>query len=222
MHNWRRYYRDGKSIDRIWCVCRNITRPDEKGRVVHTARISQGRVVWPKSEEDFPPYNESNYDFSLRVGTMEIPEKITIVDGYYFTDGGSIVLLVEEPDKTRHQITLGQHLFLEMFDPNLLPGRLYWDHLLVPVRSAMEAEVIDLLRSGEIIPDEPLERESGEGSTGDGPVVVVGDDLKEYYAKVADGKNEVIRHLIEKVVGFVGSREYVRIARKIEKKTGRI
>jgi len=155
---------------------------------------------------------------SLGVGLMEIPEKLTIVDGFYFTDGGSIVLIAEESNSTRHQITLAQHRFLEIFDPNLLPGRLYFNHLMVPVRSEMEVKLIALMQASEIVPVEPPEPEKGEASTGDGPVVVVGDDLKKYYAKVAEGREEVIQHLIESLINFVQSREYVSIDKKIEKK----
>ena len=149
---------------------------------------------------------------------MEIPEKLTIVDGFYFTDGGSIVLIAEEPDSTRHQITLAQHRFLEIYDPNLLPGRLYFNHLMIPVRSEMETKLIALMPASEIVPVEPPESEKGETSTGDGPVVIVGDDLKEYYAKVTEGKEEAIQHLIENLINFVQSREYIRIAKKFEKK----
>ena len=155
---------------------------------------------------------------SLGVGLMEIPEKLTFVDGFYFTDGGSIVLIAEEPDSTRHQITLAQHRFLEIFDPNLLPGRLYFDHLMVPIRSEMEAKLIALIQVSEIHPVEPPELEKNKSSTRDGPVVVVGDDLKEYYAKMSEGMEEVIQHLIENLINFVQSREYVRIARSLKKR----
>lgn len=147
---------------------------------------------------------------------MELPENLTFVDGFYFTDGGSIVLLADAPDGARRQITLGQHRFLEFYDPNVLPGRLYFDHLLVPVRSTMEVEVMALLQTGEIVPGEPPEPEKDKGTTESGPVVIVGDDLKNYYAKVAEGKRETIRHLIQQVIDYVGSREYVRTAKKIQ------
>jgi len=153
---------------------------------------------------------------SLGVGLMEIPEKLKIVEGFYLTDGGSIVLVAEEPDSTRHQITLAQHMFLEIFDPNLLPGRLYFNHLMVPVRSEMEAKLIALIQVSEILPVEQPELEKNKLSTRDGPVVVVGDDLKEYYAKMSEGMEEVIHHLIENLINFVQSREYVRIAKKFE------
>ncbi len=152
---------------------------------------------------------------------MEIPEKLKIVEGFYLTNGGSIVLVAEEPNSTRHQITLAQHMFLEIFDPNLLPGRLYFNHLMVPIRSEMEAKLIALIQVSEIHPVEPPEEEIEKASTGDGPVVVVGDDLKEYYAKMSEGMEEVIRHLIENLINFVQSREYVRIAKKFETKVNR-
>lgn len=146
---------------------------------------------------------------------MEIPEKLAIVEGFYFTDGGSIVLIGEDTDSTRHQITLVQHRFLDTFDPNMTPGRLYFNQQMIPVRSEEEADLISLLEASEIVPDEPPEPEKSEACAGDGLVVVVGDDLKEYYAKVAEGKGEAIQHLIGELLNFVQSREYFRIANKI-------
>jgi hypothetical protein len=105
--------------------------------------------------------------------------------------------------------------------PNLLPGRLYFDHLMVPIRSEMEAKLIALIQVSEILPVEPPELEKNKSSTRDGPVVVVGDDLKEYYAKMSEGMEEVIQHLIENLINFVQSREYVRIAKKFETKVNR-
>ena len=49
-------------------------------------------------------------------------------------------------------------------------------------------------------------------------LVELGDDLKEYYAKMSEGMEEVIHHLIENLINFVQSREYVRIAKKFDKK----
>lgn len=148
---------------------------------------------------------------------MKIPEKITTVECFYLTDGGSIVLVVEQPNGTRHQITLAQHLFLETFDPNRLPGRLYFDHLIVPVRSEMEARLIALLQASEIVPAEPPEPKNNGAPFGDGLGVIVGDDLKEYYAKAAEGKGEALQHLIENLILFVQSSEYVSIAKKFER-----
>ena len=89
---------------------------------------------------------------------------------------------------------------------------------MIPVRSEVEGKLIALLETCEVVPDEPPEPEKSEAQFGDGPVVVVGDDLKKYYAKVAEGKVEAIQHLIDELINFVHSRKYVRIARKIDKK----
>jgi hypothetical protein len=152
-------------------------------------------------------------------GQLEIPEKLTLEEGYYFTDGGSTVLIGTAPDGTKHQITLGQHRFLEVFDPNLIPGRLYFDSQMAPVRSEMEGQVIALLRASEIAADEPPKEENGEAGEASGPTVVVGDDLKEYYAKIVEGKRATIQHLRGELLKFVNSREYVKIAKKMKKKT---
>jgi hypothetical protein len=87
---------------------------------------------------------------------------------------------------------------------------------MVPVRSEMEAKLIALIQVSEILPVEPPESGKNESLTRDGPVVVVGDDLKEYNAKMSEGMEEVIQHLIENLINFVQSREYVRIAKKFE------
>ena len=152
---------------------------------------------------------------------LEIPEKLTFFEGLYFTDGGSTVLIGTAPDGAQHQITLAQHLFLEIFDPNLIPGRLYFDHLMVPVRSEMEEQVIACIQASEIEADEPPKEEPKEPEQASGPTVVVGDDLKEYYAKMAEGKHATIQHLIDELLKFVNSGKYVRIAKKMKKKTGK-
>lgn len=151
---------------------------------------------------------------------MEIPEKLTIVEGFYFTDGGSIVLICEGPDGGRHQITLGQHRIFKGFDPNVIPGRLYFDHLPVTARSEEEGRVIAALETGEIGVDEEPAKEEGDEKESGGPVVIVGDDLKEYYAKMAQGKAETIRHLRNELIKYVQSREYVKLAKKMARKLG--
>ena len=144
----------------------------------------------------------------------DFPDKLTLTEGYYLTDGGTIVLVGEAPDGARHQITLAQSRFLKVYDPNLLPGRLYFNGQMVPVRSSLEEYIITLLKSSQVI-DPPQEPGKPGTPFGDGPVVIVGDDLKEYYAKLAEGQHAVIRHLIEQLVKFVESRKYVRLSKKI-------
>ena len=79
---------------------------------------------------------------------------------------------------------------------------------VVPVRISNEA-------------GEPPQMEPGETVKPSGPTVVVGDDLKEYYAKMAEGKHATIQHLIGELLKFVNSGKYVRIAKKMKKKTGK-
>ncbi|MEK6220733.1 MAG: hypothetical protein N2D54_00615, partial [Chloroflexota bacterium] len=118
----------------------------------------------------------------------------------------------------RRQITLAQHRFLEIFDPNLVPGRLYFDQFTVPVRSEMETKLIALIQGSAVMPSEPPESEKDKEPVKKGPGVIVGDDLNEYHAKMAQGRVEVIQHLIENLLKFVLSDEYIKLAKKMEKK----
>lgn len=149
---------------------------------------------------------------------MKIPAQIRFIASFYLTDGGTIVLIGEDQGDTRHEITLYQSLLLNTIDPNKLPGRLYFNKQLVPVRSEMEQEIIDLLQTAEIIEDPPA-------SPGPGPVfndsrgMTIGDDLKEYAARLAEGRAATIRHLRDRLIARVESQDYLDLAKKIGDQT---
>jgi len=148
---------------------------------------------------------------------MQIPTQITFIECFYLTDGGTSVLIGEELNNSRHEITLYQSLFLDQIDPKKIPGRLYFDHQIIAVRSETETEVLSLLQAGEII-DEPPAPSEANAAFKDSPGMIVGDDLKEYSAKLAEGKGAVIRHLRDQMIARVESIEYLELAQQLGNK----
>lgn len=145
---------------------------------------------------------------------MIIPAQITFTTSFYLTDGGTIVLIGDDLEDTRHEITLYQSLLLNYIDPNKLPGRLYFNKYLVPVRSEMEQKIINLLKTARIADDPPVSPGPAPGLN-DGTGMTVGDDLKEYAAKMAEGRSATIRHLRDLLIARVESQEYLDLSLKL-------
>ena len=80
-----------------------------------------------------------------------LPERITLHDAAFATDGGSTYLWVTDETGREHRVRLVQHAFpARSTSPGEVPGRLYFDGQLVPIRSEFEASVLSLLRSAEV------------------------------------------------------------------------
>ena len=137
---------------------------------------------------------------------MDIPEQLVIVQAAYASDGGSVWLGARDPAGASLSVVLWQHLFLEQPDPKRLPGRLYVDGVLVPVRSEAERRLLAALREA------PLELPSPREVPPRGPGMIVGRDLQEYQAKIREGPEAATRHLVEQLITFVESEDYVALA----------
>ncbi len=46
----------------------------------------------------------------------------------------------------------------------------------------------------------------------DQPGMIVGDDIKDYYARIAEGPEAALRHLVKELIDYVESAEYVNYA----------
>jgi hypothetical protein len=141
---------------------------------------------------------------------MQIPTALTITDGAYSLDGGSVSLLGNEPDGTIHSILLPQHFFLEDFSPDEIPGQLYWDGEPVPVRSNAEYQLILVLENAVI---------AGESNQPGPPrsknLIIWGDDIEEYMAAISESPVAAMEWLVRRVIDFVRSEEYTIVAHKI-------
>jgi len=122
---------------------------------------------------------------------MELPAHLTLNYFTYALDGGTTVLQGIDESGLLHEVTLVQHIF-----PNgnteEIPGRLYFDNVLISMRSELEARILSLLHNAEVRYDGPLP-EDFEGSP-----------------------EENIREMLNEVVSFVESGTYLRFAELVE------
>lgn len=141
------------------------------------------------------------------------PTRLTLRQCAYALDGGTICLLATDGGGREHTIVLTQHAFPRT-DPSTghLPGRLYFDGELVPLRSEFESNVVSLLRAAEIWYD-------GNPARGGEPIelspnaLVLGDDIREV---LTQGPEDNIRTLASRVVRFVESEECLWFADRVE------
>jgi hypothetical protein len=90
-----------------------------------------------------------------------------------------------------------------------IPGRLYLDNRIIKVRSDEEREVLSAIKSASI---SPINRESATPKEQNNPVHVVGDDIVEYLEATQTSPKAAIQHLVNSLVQFVESEEYVQLA----------
>ncbi len=144
---------------------------------------------------------------------MNIPSTVTILNGAFATDGGSISLLVSDPQGSKHTVLLSQHLLpYRGFPGQRIPGRLFFDGSLVEIRSKDELTIITAVKKANIETSTPNKGRSNAIDT-DQPGMIVGDDIKNYYSKIAEGPEAAIRHLVCSLIDYVESEEYVIFAK---------
>jgi len=145
---------------------------------------------------------------------MRIPKKLVIEDGAYAMDGGSISLQVWDSDGNEHNIVLWQHMFTEQSNPNKIPGRLYFDKILIPVREKMESQILAAIREARL-DTVNLESEEVKDRLELNPGVIVGDDIKEYMSKIDEGPRAALAHLARQLIEYVESADYIELARML-------
>lgn len=141
-----------------------------------------------------------------------IPDSISVLEGAFATDGGSITLLLSDPAGNRHSLLLSQHLLpFGGYPGERWPGRLFFDGKIIGVRSEEEASIVSALKQADIKP--PSSTPRGVDLPGEeGPSMIVGDDIMSYFTKVAEGPEAALRHLVTEVIEYVRSEDYVTLA----------
>ncbi|MCD4848777.1 MAG: hypothetical protein K8R76_11390 [Candidatus Aegiribacteria sp.] len=145
---------------------------------------------------------------------MKIPDGFVIKGGAYAMDGGSIALELKDPEGDKHDIVLWQHMFTEPIDPDKIPGRLYFDKILIPVRSSMESQILAALRQARL-GKANLKSDRAEEKLDLNPGVIIGDDIKEYMSKIDESPNAALAHLVRQLIEYVESADYVELARML-------
>jgi hypothetical protein len=143
---------------------------------------------------------------------MMLPAKLTIHDSAYALDGGSTLLHAADEAAREHEVMLVQHALPDPDAALGIPGRLYFDDELVPIRSDLEVRVLGLLRAAEIRPSHSPPDQS-ERIPLSPNALILGDDLRQVLSR---GPEENMRALRAEVIEFIESEEYLRFAVRVE------
>ncbi len=82
---------------------------------------------------------------------MTLPFHLVIHESVFTMDGGTTTLLAKDATGREHTVRLVQHAFPNpRGSTDEVPGRLYFDGELVPVRSEFEEHLLRLLRSADV------------------------------------------------------------------------
>jgi ribosomal protein L7/L12 len=144
---------------------------------------------------------------------VKLPTRLTLRNSAFALDGGTSSLKATDEAGRHHGVMLVQPSRPEAspsFDA--VPGRLYFDGQLVPIRSQQEATILSLLKLAEVryegYPPFP-----GETIRLSPNALILGDDIREVFTR---GPEDNIRALTAKVVAFVESDEYLFFADRVQ------
>ena len=144
---------------------------------------------------------------------MELPARLTVHNFVYALDGGTTVLQATDEAGRDRVVMLVQHAFPQP-SPSLgaMPGRLYFDGDLVPMRSDLEIGLLSLLREAKVRCSEPRHDQVG-GIQLSPNALILGEDIRQVLTR---GPEDNIRALLAAVVEFVESEAYLRFAERVE------
>ena len=145
---------------------------------------------------------------------MPLPKKFTLRDSAYALDGGTTCLMGTDEVGNKHTFMLVQSRFVK-FNPRsgYIPGRLYFDDALVPIRSDRENQVLALLRSADIAYEAGTPTPNGEKITVSPKAFIFGDDIKQLMSRKPE---ENLRALLSQVVDRVSSPEFVTFSKTLD------
>ena len=143
---------------------------------------------------------------------MQIPTSLILTDCSYGLDGGSINIEAQDQSGRTHQISLPQHRIPENFKPTQIPARLHLNGTPVALRSVAESQLLDALRTASV---ESVETDSQPGISASR--LVLSRDIETYLEAVDESPDAAIRLLVQRVVDFVVSDEYLTIAKHLER-----
>ena len=131
---------------------------------------------------------------------IQLPKAITLVESNYWLDGGSTTLHAVSESGRKHQIHLTQRLLPESTNP----GRLYFDHKLIAVRSNEETVIIELLRNANVdaateSPAPPKRKQ-----------LILSEDIK---AVMENSPADNIESFREQIIKYLLSDDYLEMAR---------
>jgi uncharacterized protein YdbL (DUF1318 family) len=136
---------------------------------------------------------------------------LVVLDAAFATDGGSIRLNLRDGCGQDHPLILTQHRLPEC-DSGRLTGRLYADGKLVSVRSDAEKRIVEAVKEAQIAGARRAVEDATDVDPVPGPSLVVGEDIKSYLGAIKQGPERATRHLVNELLQYVQSEEYLRHA----------
>jgi hypothetical protein len=137
-----------------------------------------------------------------------VPNRIIVRESAYCLDGGSINLFATDPFGRPINILLVQRICPKTNPSTSIPGRLYYRSELVPIRSKLEAQIVQLLSEAEVQAPPP------EPKVPERPMLVIGEDIKQFLSRTPE---ENCRAFIREIVEYVRSEKYIAFAEEVRK-----
>jgi hypothetical protein len=144
---------------------------------------------------------------------MELPKTLLLRGSSFWLDGGTTHLNCTDEAEQSHTVMLVQRAFTggNTFG---IPGRLYFDGELVPLRSDVESQLLGLLRVAEVRYMPPTGEPTVERIKLSPNALILGEDIKQVLTR---GPEDNIRGLRDTIVEFVASPRYESFAAEVEK-----
>jgi len=142
-----------------------------------------------------------NFTVRRRIAPMNVPSNLTFYSAAYALDGGSTKLYATDEHGTEHHIYLPRDFHGDS-EPRRTIGLLYFDDELIPVRSALESQLLRLFREARLAPRSVPKPGSMKLMP---PFAVVGEDLEQL---VRGTPEENLRFLVDSVITYVESDAY--------------
>jgi len=134
---------------------------------------------------------------------MDMPLRLTFYSAAYTLDGGSTTLYATDEHGKEHRVYLPRGFDSDgSSTPRQTTGLLYFNGELIPVRSALESNLLRLLREALLAP-RSVPRPGAMKLTP--PFAVVGDDLDRLVRGTAEDN---LRFLVDTVISYVESDAY--------------
>ncbi len=140
---------------------------------------------------------------------MTLPKSLVLRSSQYWMDGGTASISGTDETEQSHVVMLVQSAF-PWGNTFGIPGRLYFDDELVPLRSELESQVLAVLRAAEVRDIPP--GDCGEPILLSQNALILDDDIKQVLSR---GPEDNIRGLRDKIVATVESPEYLSFAAEV-------
>jgi hypothetical protein len=138
--------------------------------------------------------------------TIELPSRIVVSDCALTLDGGTIHLMAA--NETGREFSVMLVTAMSTGTSMGVTGRLYFDGVLVPMRSEREAQILRLLSEATVqVPRLPPTRRTPR-------MAIVGEDIEQF---LAQNPEETCRVFLRKILESVQSESYLRYATDEEK-----